>query len=70
MTPLDFYFWGSLKSCVYAKGHFSTLSALKIQIETEIESISQDEISNAIDDVLYRCELVMELKGDVFEHFK
>ena len=69
-TPLDFYFWGTLKSGVYAKGPFNTLSALKIQIETEIESISQDEISNVIDIVLCRYQLVMELKGDVFEHFK
>ena len=41
-----------------------------IQIENEIESISQDEISNAIDDVPHRCELVMELEGNVFEHLK
>ena len=27
-------------------------------------------ISNAADDVLYRCELVMELEGDVLENFK
>ena len=70
LTPLDFYFWGTLKSHVYAKGPFSTLSTLKIPIENEIKSISQDEISNAIDDVLYRCELVMELEDNVFEHLK
>ena len=64
LTPLDFYFQGILKFRVYANGPFVTLSALKSQIVVKIESISKDEISNAIYDVLYRCELVMQLKGE------
>lgn len=68
LTPLDYYFWGMLKTQVYSRGRPQNLETLKEWIVEAAEDVQQDEISTAVQDLFYRCELVRDLNGDTFEH--
>ena len=70
LSPLDFYLWGTLKNRVYHHGRPGSMEELKSRITNEVALLNQSELINAISDVLYRAELLVEVNGDVFEYSK
>ena len=68
LAPLDYYFWGMLKTRVYSRGKPQNLIQLQEWIERAIEEVEQEEIACAVDDLFYRCDLLKECNGNTFEH--
>lgn len=67
ITPLDFYFWGYVKSETY-KRIFHTLDDLQEAIRNIINSIDGRVILKATRSVLKRSQKCVQEAGGVFEH--
>lgn len=66
-APLDFFFWGYLKSKVY-KHETSTIEALKKAIYTEAKKIPQNFVNRALKEWPRRLRLIYYCKGQNIEH--
>lgn len=67
LTPMDYWFWGDLKSKVYADGPPETLDDLKDRIATEIDNIPQESIRNAFASYERRLKVIIEGEGESVE---
>lgn len=67
ITPLDFYFWGYVKSETY-KRRFNSVDDLQDAIRTIINSIDGRVVLKATQSVLKRSRKCVQVGGDVFEH--
>jgi len=67
LNPMDYFLWGRLKDKVYRNGSFETVEDLKEKIIEEFDSISQEEIRNAVHHILDRCLLLIQEGGKHFE---
>lgn len=67
LSPVDFAFWGYLKSKIYGR-NFSKLESLRQGLLTAVEEIPHDFYSSSIDSILQRCEMCIAFEGDVFEN--
>jgi len=68
LSPLDYYLWGTLKQRVFHAFRPSNLNELKAKISEEIEAISADELARAVQNMVSRCEVVVEQNGGSIEH--
>lgn len=69
LSPLDYYLWGMLKARVYHQFTPRNLDELKQKIIQEFASISVEELHRSVQNMILRCELVLENDGSHFEHF-
>ena len=67
LSPLDFYFWGTLKACVFHQFRPSNLNELKDRVMSEINNFRADELRCVVDNLLKRAELVMQEEGGSIE---
>lgn len=68
LTPLDFFVWGYVKSCVYAF-ECSTRDEMVNKINSAFASITPDMLNNARSSMLRRTALCLEKEGGHFEPF-
>lgn len=68
LSPLDYWFWGMLKARIYHSYKPTTIDALKQRIEFEISRITVAEVSNAVNNLYRRIDLVREQNGGTFEN--
>lgn len=68
LTPLDFYLWGHLKNIIY-QSPIKDLNELRTRIESEIQSISKETLSNVFTNVAKRMHLCIQNDGGHFENF-
>lgn len=69
LTPLDFWFWGHIKSLVYRqKSH--TLHELKLAIENAIQSLPIEHVHAAINHVVKRMQKTVDAQGGHIEHLQ
>lgn len=71
LTPLDFYFWGHLKSLVYDKrAPVNSKEELIQRIESAAEEIRQNPemIRSAVDSVAKRARMCILKNGNIFEN--
>lgn len=66
-APLDFFFWGYLKSKVY-KNETSSIDALKKAIYKEVKKIPQNFVNRALREWPRRLRLIYYCKGQNIEH--
>ena len=67
VNPLDYYFWGHLKSRVYQHPYPKTVVDLKKNIARECRKKRRKQISCAINNLNCRLQYVMARKGEYFE---
>ena len=63
LNPLDFFFWGYIKSCVY-KRKISSLDDLKARITEVIEGTDMRMVARAVDSVNKRLQMIIDLEGE------
>lgn len=68
LSPVDFYFWGTLKARVYHQFRPRNLDELRQRISLEIHSIQRDELERAVNNLVKRAELVIQQEGNIIEH--
>ena len=68
LSPLDFYFWGTIKSRVYFNFTPTTLDELRERISSVIDQVDQEELRRAVLHLPYRLEFVLENDGEAIEH--
>src|SRR6185437_2986980 len=67
LNPLDYWFWGYMKSRVFAHAPAS-LQDLKKAIRDEISSISVAQLNAAVQNFSKRVKVLVDVKGGHFEH--
>ena len=67
LSPLDFYFWGTLKARVFHQFRPSNLNELKDRVMSEMNNFRADELRRAVDNFLKRAELVIQEEGGSIE---
>lgn len=67
LNPLDFWFWGYLKSRVFSHSP-ATLQDLKTAIREEISNITAVQLSDAVGNFSKRVNVLIEVEGGHFEH--
>jgi len=70
LTPVDYWFWGTLRARIFHHHPPSTIQQLKQRVVEECARFSPDEFSNAVGDLSPRIELMMGVHGQHFEHLK
>lgn len=68
LTPLDYYFWGTVKDRVYNCFHPASIEELKHRIRAVINDIDEGELRRSILHLPRRLELLIEREGDALEH--
>lgn len=68
LSPLDYYLWGTLKARVYHAFIPRTIDDLKHKIIEEIDAISIDELQRSVNNLVIRCQLVVQQDGGLFEN--
>jgi hypothetical protein len=69
LTPLDFWFWGTLKSRVFHHNQPQNLETLKERIREECELFTPEEFAAAVANVPKRMECVLHAEGDHIEQY-
>lgn len=67
MTPMDFFFWGYLKSVVY-RDRPTTLNELEARIRIAIANIPPAYLQNSLGAFVDRLRYCQEVNGQQFEH--
>jgi len=67
LTPMDYWFWGYLKSKVYQKAP-ATLPALRLAIRECIDAITQEQLQNGVYHSITRMQAIMDNEGGHIEH--
>ncbi len=68
LTPVDFYFWGTLKARVYHHFIPSDLNELKAKIRQEICAFSVAELGRSVLNLQRRCDLIIQENGGHIQH--
>ena len=66
LSPPDFFLWGYLKDRVY-KTNPRTISALKTNIQTEIEAIDEETCRAGMSNFIRRMEMCQQQEGGHLE---
>ena len=66
LSPVDYSFWGYLKSSVCGRNH-ENIASLKNAITNFVDTLPQNYFSNSVDGIITRCQLCLENGGDLFE---
>lgn len=67
ITPMDFFFWGYVKSVVYNR-RYDNLDDLQQGIVDAINNINPRTIARVTRSVYKRAQKCLEQEGDIFEH--
>lgn len=67
LNPLDFFFWGYLKDCVYVEDPTSP-DVLRRRIEAACDSLSSQQLESAARSLVKRCQMCIGVEGGHFEH--
>jgi hypothetical protein len=67
LSPNDYWLWGALKSKVYSQRP-SSLEELKERILQEVDAISRDQLTKAVENLPIRLNAVLLEDGKHFEH--
>lgn len=70
LSPLDFWFWGFVKSKVYTEGIFASIDELIAKIRAVINDIPLSNFAKAVASVPSRLEAVIQNDGGHIEHFR
>lgn len=68
LTPLDFFFWGYLRSQIY-RTRPKTIEELLNRITNSVETITDDMLDRVRDNIEQRILLCQVAQGDHFEQF-
>lgn len=68
LFPLDYWFWGMLKSRVYHLNKPTNIEELKHRIQSEISLLTTNEFSAAVSHLNRRLRLVVENDGGHVKH--
>ena len=68
LNPLDFWFWGWLKSKVYHENKPTILEQLQQKIMDIFHQITKEEFSAGVSDITRRLNAVIDSDGNLFEH--
>ena len=68
LTPLDYWFWPTLKARVFHHNPPETINQLKARIEEECDRFTNEEMIAAISNLPRRLEIILEVDGGHFEH--
>ena len=68
LSPLDFYLWSTLKSRVYHTFIPANLDDLKRRITQEVDALNTSELYRAVQNMIPRCELIIQQNGGLIEH--
>ena len=63
LNPLDFWFWGYVKSRVYSDEAFRTIPQLKEKITRVIDEINMEMLKNVIESIPKRLQAVIASEG-------
>ncbi|KAG5454364.1 hypothetical protein CSKR_113910 [Clonorchis sinensis] len=63
-TPLDYWFWGMVKTRVYDENKPKNLVELRARIGEECARVTLEEVKHAVSHISYRLQLVIEERGD------
>ena len=67
LSPLDFWFWGTLKGRIFHHGRPANMNELIARITEECANVSSEELQNAVSHLLLRLYLVVENEGGLIE---
>lgn len=68
LTPLDFWLWSFLKELIYPGGNRpNTLKILKERIIKAVQSVTEQNLQNAVENIKCRLEACLENEGGHFE---
>jgi inhibitor of nuclear factor kappa-B kinase subunit alpha len=68
VNPLDFFFWGYVRHEVSNAGVAENLDILKERITAVIDGLPQQQLQNAVYNVLDRCILLVQQEGKHIQH--
>lgn len=67
LTPLDFFFWGTIKDYVY-RMPINTVEELSDRIDEALATITPEMIQRSRENFITRAQLCREMEGGHFEH--
>jgi hypothetical protein len=67
LSPPDYFLWGYLKAKVYENGPRS-LNELRANITAVVNTISADLLHNAVNSLVHRARLCIDVGGQHFQH--
>jgi len=68
LSPLDYWLWPFLKDRIYHQGQPRDIIEMKTRISEEVGKITRGEMTAAINNLYRRCQLVLDVNGEHFEH--
>ena len=68
LSPVDFWFWGTVKAKVYHNFIPTTLEALEERIRSVIAQFTPHEVSAALSSLVCRLHVCVDSNGERFEH--
>lgn len=68
LTPLDFFYWGYMKSKVYTEQPIADLDSLKERVQQTSREIPQNFIENSLREFYDRLSHCLIQNGGIFEH--
>lgn len=67
LNPLDYFFWGKIKSAIY-RHPVHNLEALELRIQEALTEITPEMLQASIDNLIVRAECCIAMNGEQFEH--
>ena len=68
LSPVDFWFWGTLKARVFHYQQTRTLEELQSRIEEECARFTLEELNKAVSSFSKRVDLILSVGGKHFEN--
>ena len=68
LSPLDFFYWGNLKSKIYLSTGVNNLEDLRQRIIRASQDISEEQCLNAIHEFYNRLSYCLIENGGIFEN--
>lgn len=70
ITPLDFFFWGFIKTKMYMPGaSYNNREELCDAINNAFDATNRNTLRRVINSIEYRCRMCLNNNGNVFEQF-
>lgn len=67
LTPCDFFLWGYVKSLVYRQPP-QTMPDLMLAIQNAVDSLTPDQLRDAVYNTVARAQAVIDCNGGHIEH--
>ncbi|KAJ8911968.1 hypothetical protein NQ315_012779 [Exocentrus adspersus] len=69
LTPLDYFLWGTIKDKVYSNAT-NNIEHLRVKIEDAFQSVSQNSVQKAVDQMELRTNLCIRYNGGHINNFQ